>query len=388
MRPRILLVVNVDWYFLSHRLPLARALRDAGCEVVVATGVERGCREAIEREGFRFVPLKLQRHLTAPWRELASAWELIRLYRRERPRLVHHVAIKPVIYGSLAARVTGVPIVINTIPGLGYTFLGVGLRGRVLRRAVSVAYRVALASRRVRVIFQNPDDRDLFVERHLVPAGRAALIRGSGVDVRAFSPSEEPPGDPMVLLAARLLWDKGVGEFVEAARQLRGRGQACRFVLVGVPDEENPKPVPEATLRAWSAEGIVEWWGLRDDMASVVRQASVVALPTYYREGIPKILLEAAASGRPIVTTDVSGCREIVRDGEDGLLVPPRDASALAEAIATLLHDRSLRERMGRRGREIAVSKFSEEAVMAATLSVYRDALGHDWPQGSVAEQS
>jgi glycosyltransferase involved in cell wall biosynthesis len=224
----------------------------------------------------------------------------------------------------------------------------------------------------------------MFVERHLVPAGRAVLIRGSGVDVRAFSPSEEPEGVPVVLLASRLLWDKGVREFVEAARKLRGRGQACRFVLVGVPDKENPEAVPEATLRAWSAEGIVEWWGLRDDMPAVLRQAALVVLPSY-REGIPKILLEAAAGGRPIVTTDVSGCREVVRDGENGLLVPPRDASSLAEAIATLLRDRSLRERMGRRGREIAVSEFSEEVVIAATLSVYRDALGSDWPQGSVA---
>lgn len=384
MNIRVLLVVNVDWYFWSHRLSLARALRDAGCEVVVATGVERGYRQAIEREGFRFVPLALQRRMTAPWWELASAWELVRLYRHERPRVVHHVAIKPVIYGSLAARVAGVPAVINTIPGLGYTFLGTGLRGRMLRFGVSFAYRLALADQRVRVIFQNPDDRKMFVERHLVPAGRAVLIRGSGVDVRAFSPSEEPEGVPVVLLASRLLWDKGVREFVEAARKLRGRGQACRFVLVGVPDKENPEAVPEATLRAWSAEGIVEWWGLRDDMPAVLRQAALVVLPSY-REGIPKILLEAAAGGRPIVTTDVSGCREVVRDGENGLLVPPRDASSLAEAIATLLRDRSLRERMGRRGREIAVSEFSEEVVIAATLSVYRDALGSDWPQGSVA---
>jgi glycosyltransferase involved in cell wall biosynthesis len=382
MSLRVLIVVNAEWYFLSHRLALARALRDHGYEVAVAATVERGRRSAIESEGLRFLPLHLRRRSVNPLREAATLLELVRLYRRERPDLVHHVTIKPVVYGSLAARRTGVPAVVNTIPGLGHTFRAGGVCANGLRWAVSFGYRVALADRRVRVIFQNPDDRDLFVTRRIVTEDRARVIRGSGVDVCGFSPSHEPTGVPVVLLASRLLWDKGVGDFVEAARRLRARGQPSRFVLVGAPDQENRRAVSEATLRDWANEGTVEWWGLRDDMPSVLRAATIVALPTFYREGTPKILLEAAACGRPIVATDVPGCREIVRPGENGLLVPPRDAGALADALAALLADKELRARMGARGREIAVAEFSEDVVISQTLAVYGEVLGARWPEG------
>ncbi len=184
--------------------------------------------------------------------------------------------------------------------------------------AALAAYRVALSGQQTRVIFQNPDDRALFVSRSVVPIDRTVLIRGSGVDVSQFVPSSEQSGLPIVLLASRLLWDKGVGELVEASRRLKKDGIACRVVLVGVPDPGNPKAIPVSLLERWQAEGVVEWWGLRNDMPEVLKAASIVVLPSY-REGIPKILLEAAASGRPIVTTDTPGCREIVRHGENGL---------------------------------------------------------------------
>lgn len=377
---RVLFVVNAEWYFLSHRLALARALQEAGCEVTVAAAEERGQGGAIERAGLRFIRLRLQRRSTNPWRELRLVCDLFRLYRRVRPDVVHHVTVKPILYGSIVARALQVPAVINTVPGLGYLFGQPGRRGALLRRAGLTAYRWALAGRRVRLIVQNPEDLEMFLSHRVAPAERVVLIRGSGVDVKRFAPRPEPDGIPVVLLPSRLLWDKGVGELVEAARRLRAEGVSLRTVLVGVPDPENPRALPRATLEAWHAEGAVEWWGHRDDMPEVLAQASVVVLPSYYREGVPKALLEGAAAGRPLIACDVPGCREIVRPGENGFLVPPRDAPALAEAIRRLVEDAPLRARMGARSREIAESEFSEEIVVVGTLAVYRDLLGDRFP--------
>ena len=377
---RVLFVVNAEWYFLSHRLALARALRDAGFEVTVAAAEERSQGAVIERAGFGFIPLKLRRRSTNLWREAGLVRELARVYRRVRPNVVHHVSIKPVLYGSLVARALRVPAVINAVPGLGYLFVQPGLRGALLRRAGLTAYRLALAGRNVRVIMQNPEDLGMFVDHRVVPAGRAILIRGSGVDVDRFVPQPEPDGVPVVMLPSRLLWDKGVGDLVEAARLLRTAGVACRVVLVGIPDPENPKSIPEANIEAWRSEGIVEWWGHHEDMPDVLAGASIVALPTCYGEGVPKALLEGAASGRPLIATDVPGCREIVRPGENGFLVPPRDAVALAVAIRRLVEDSALRSRLGARSREIAVSEFSEQIVIRETLAVYRELLGNRSP--------
>lgn len=380
IKPRILLVVNAEWYFVSHRMALAKTLQAAGFEVVVAAAVERDMQQAIESQGLRFVPLHLQRRSTSPLRELRSIAELVRLYRAERPLLVHHLTIKPVLYGSLVAKLTHCSRVINTIPGLGYVFMESGWQRRLLRACVSAGYRAALSGSSTRVIFQNPDNRDVFLQHHLVSARQTILIRGSGVDVKRFSPSEAPGGVPVILLASRLLWDKGIGELVEAARFLRKRAMQFRMVLVGVPDQENPSAVPLRVLEDWQSEGIVEWWGLRSDMPNVLRAASIVVLPTY-AEGLPKVLLEASACACPIVATDVPGCREIVRHGENGLLVPARDPVALADALQQLLNDPELRCRMGQRGREMAVSEFSEERVNTQTLAVYRELLSEHWPR-------
>jgi len=384
---RILIVVNVEWYFWSHRLSLAKALKECGFDVIIAAAIERGYQQAIEKEGFRFIPLHLQRRSSNPWHEMASLFELFRLYRTERPDLVHHITIKPVLYGSLAAKAARVPAVINTIPGLGYLFLQTGPWGSILRCCVSAAYRFALSGKHVQVIVQNPDDLRMFVSKKLIPRERINMIRGSGVNIHEFVLSSEPTGPPIVLLASRLLWDKGVGELVEASRRLKQHGVECRVVIVGEPDPENPNSIPVETLKAWHAEGVVEWWGLRNDMPTVLALASIVVLPSY-REGVPKILLEAAAAGRPIITTDAPGCREIVRDGRNGLLVPPRDPVALANAIQTLISNPTLRKEMGVRSREIAVAEFSEERVIRETLDVYRKVLGPKWPESSNIKRS
>jgi len=376
MNARVLMVVNIEWYFRSHRLGLAKALAADGFDVTVAASVERGEAEAIKREGVRFLPLSLRRRSTNPAREVLTIAELVALYRRERPDLVHHVTVKPILYGSVAARLAGAPAQINAIPGLGYLFLGRGLRGRVRRRLAMRAYKWALSGQRSRTIFQNPEDQRLFVAEQVVREDQTVVIRGSGVDVAKFLPRPEPEGLPIVMMASRLLWDKGVGDFVEAVRLLRRDGVPCRAVLVGKPDTENPHALEAEFIGQWEREGAIELWGHQTDMPTVLSQASIVVLPTFYPEGLPKILLEAASSARPIVATDVPGCREVVRHGENGLLVPTHSPAALAGALAELLRDQPRRLAMGAVGRARAEHEFSEEQVIAETLEVYHDLLG------------
>jgi glycosyltransferase involved in cell wall biosynthesis len=371
--PRLLYLVTEDWYFCSHRLPLGIAARERGFDVTVATRVQRHA-ESIRAAGLKLVPLQWSRHGHNPLQELNALREVLHVYRRERPDIVHHVAIKPVLYGSIAARITGTPAVINAIAGLGYLESSNDLRARLLRRVVETGYHLLLDHPNNRLIVQNPDDRSALVERNIIHAARIALIRGSGVDVTRFTPAPEPEGTPLVVLPARLLRDKGVIEFVAAARMLREQGVLARFALVGEPDPKHPAAISRADLERWQADGVVESWGWREDMAEVFQRSHLVCLPSY-REGLPKALLEAAACERAIVTCDVPGCREVVRDGDNGLLVPSRDAASLAAALRRLLQDHALRQRMARRGRERAVEEFSLERVVADTLKVYQECL-------------
>ncbi|HSS63985.1 MAG TPA: glycosyltransferase family 4 protein, partial [Gammaproteobacteria bacterium] len=304
-RPKLLYLVTEDWYFCSHRLPIARAARDAGFEVLVATRVDRHA-DAIRSEGFQLFPLKLRRRGMHPWRELAALIEIVKLYRRVRPEIVHHVAMKPVIYGSIAARFSGVSTVVNALAGLGYVFASSSLRARLLRPFVRLALRGLISGRGRHAVVQNPDDRHL-MQGIGIPERQLSIIRGSGVDVTAFRPGPEPEGKIVVTMVSRMLWDKGVGELVEAARRLECSGKDIRVQLVGPPDHENPAAIPEWTLREWEQEGIVQWLGQRDDIAELWTASHIAVLPSY-REGLPKSLLEAAACGRPMVATDVAGC--------------------------------------------------------------------------------
>ncbi|MDY6943878.1 MAG: glycosyltransferase family 4 protein [Pseudomonadota bacterium] len=373
---RILFVHNDIGYFLSHRLPVAKAAVAAGAEVWLAAPDDAKARSRLEAQGIHFCPWALSRRGMNPLGELAAVAALYRIYRQFKPDLVHHVTIKPVLYGSFAARIAGVGAVVNAVPGLGYVFTtAAGWRGGLLRRAVKTAYRLALSSPRVRVIFQNPDDRDTFVSNDLVDQSRAVLIRGSGVDVATFSYAPEPPEPALIVFASRMLWDKGVGEFVAAAQALRQRGINARFALVGEPDTGNPEAVPRSQLQSWHDSGAIEWWGYRNDMPEVLRESHIVCLPSAYGEGVPKILIEAAARGRAIVTTDSPGCREIVQHEVNGLLVPVRDTPALTEALARLIGDSALRSRMGQAGRRLAESEFAVEKVVAASLDVYAELL-------------
>jgi glycosyltransferase involved in cell wall biosynthesis len=378
-RTRILLVVNSDWFFLSHRLPLAIAARDAGVEVIVVAGDTGKSVEIVDR-GFQFVRLPLSRSSTNPITDARTLFFLIKLYRRLRPDLVHHVTVKPIVYGSIAARFLRDVAVVNAVSGLAYTFSSDRAHARVLRPLVTALYRVALGDDGTRTIFQNPDDRDDLIRLRVVRPEQTVLIRGSGVDCSIFVPTPEPQGTPVVMLPARMLWEKGVREFVEAASLLLTSGCNARFVLVGDSDPANPGSITRAQLESWTRNGLVEWWGHRTDMSKVLNSAHIVVLPAY-REGLPKALLEAAACARPIVTTDVPGCREVVRPGVNGLLVPVREAQALARAIDTLLRSPALREKFGNAGREIVASEFAEEIVVKQTLALYRDLLRNRWPR-------
>ncbi len=371
--PRLLFLISEDWFFCSHRLPLAIAAREAGFHVTVATRVGKDA-ERIRAAGLDLIPLHWSRRSTHPLRELAALREVIAVFRKVRPHIVHQVAIKPVLYGSVAARVTRVPIIINAVAGLGYVFASQDFKARVLRPILRAAFHLLLDRHNARLILQNRDDAEQFTRERIVERSRVTLIRGSGVDPSRFTVVPELEGPPLVVLPARMLRDKGVEEFVQAARALRRDGVQARFALVGSPDPENLACIPETQLTEWQAEGVIEYWGWCNDMIPVFQQAHVVCLPSY-REGLPKALIEAAACGRAIVTTDVPGCREVVTDGDNGLLVSARDADSLARALRRLIEDTALRQAMGRRGRERAEQEFSMTRVIAETFALYRSAM-------------
>ena len=379
-RPKLLFTVGDDEFFCSHRLPVARAARDAGFAVAVACPVASH-GDTIRAEGMRVLPVPMKRGRISPLADFWTLAALWRLYRVERPDIVHLVAMKPVLYGALAARLAGVPAAVCALTGLGYVFSSRDLRARLLRPLLSRGLRRALNGRRSTCLTQNPDDA-AFVAGLGVDPRRIAVIPGSGVDTARFAPSPEPAGPVRATLVSRMLWDKGVGEFVEAARAARARRPELRFTLIGAPDEGNPAAVPLARLEAWHADGVVEWQGRRDDIRAVWRDSHIAVLPSYYAEGLPKALIEAASCARPIVAADVPGSREIAREGESALLVPPRDPAALAASILRLADDPALRARLGAGGRRLVEREFSEERIAAATLALWRRLLESDGVAG------
>lgn len=372
-RTRLLFVVNVDWFFVSHRLPIALEALRQGYEVHVAA-VLTDQREQLQSCGLVVHPLSLRRSSMGPWAELQSFLQIVRLFRSVRPDIVHLVTVKPVVFGGIAARLTRVPAVLAAVSGLGFVFIADGAVARLRRLLVGLLYRLALGQRRLKVVFQNTSDSRTVARIAGLAASQCAIVKGSGVDLHRYRAQALPPGVPVVMMAARLLVDKGVREFVEAASLSHRAGLAARFCLVGDPDPGNPASVAAAELAAWRQQGIVELWGHRTDMAAVLAQAHIVVLPSY-REGLPKVLVEAAACGRAVVTTDVPGCRDAIQDGVTGVLVPARDAHALADAVRALVSDPLRCERMGRAGRLLAEAEFDVDRVVAEHLSLYRELL-------------
>jgi glycosyltransferase involved in cell wall biosynthesis len=373
MTKTILYVDNRTKYVCSHRIPWLQGAKQAGFDVHVTT-LTAGDPSGIRDAGFTYHPISEQGRSNNPIHEAQLIARLYQLYQDLKPDLVHHITLRSILYGGIASSLLRGPKVVNGVTGLGYLFSSRDLQVHLMRKAVLWAVRALTREEHV-FIFQNPDDEQLFQAHNVVRPAASVLIKGSGVNMERFEQKPVPPGTPVVLFPARMLWHKGVQEFVDAARQVKAQGQEARFVMVGSIDADNPAGVPADQLKNWEDEGIIEWWGYQESMPEVFAQANIVCLPSAYREGVPKVLIEAASCGRPIVTTDMPGCREIVRDGENGHLVPPRDANAVAEAITHLLENPQQRLAMGQEGRELVRREFSIEHVVRSTLDVYESVL-------------
>ena len=369
----LLFLVSEDWYFCSHRLALARAAQQAGAKIAVACRV-RDHAAVIEAEGFSLYPLPFDRSRRNVFADLSTLLKIRSLYDRVKPDIVHHVAMKPVLYGSIAAWLAGVPVIVNALGGMGYLFINRSTGVRIVRTMLGLLFRILLNRRNSSLILQNPDDLALFQDRIGIHPDRMTIIRGAGVDTEQFSPCAEPPSPPIIALCvSRMLWDKGIGELVEAAKILKEREAPVRVQLVG-PRDDNPASIPQQTLDAWAKDGIVDVLGPRTDIADLYGKAHIAVLPSY-REGLPKSLLEAAACGLPMVATDVPGCREVCRDGETGLLVPAQSVQPLADALEKLAAAPDLRKTYGKAARAAAESEFSETRIHEQTLAAYRSTM-------------
>jgi glycosyltransferase involved in cell wall biosynthesis len=366
-RPKLLFVVNDAPFFISHRLVLAIAARDAGYEVAVACPAHP-CTDRFAKEGLGYWELPMPRKRGHLGRELAAAWRLFAILRGFRPNLAHLITAKPVIVGGIFCRILGVPV-LAAISGLGHMFIEEDAKTRAVRRIILWGYRLALKRRRALVIFQNPHNREIF-ERAGIVGQRAVTIRGSGADLTQFDPSPSGNDVPVVALPARMLWTKGVGEFVEAAKILLMAGVRARFILAGDTDAGNPASIDVAQLRLWNETGAVEWIGYRADIATFLRESDIVVLPSYL-EGLPKTIVDAAAAGRATVTTDVPGCRDAIVDQETGLLARVRDSDDLAAKIALLLGDPARCRAMGRAARAFAEREFAIERIVEQHLDCY-----------------
>lgn len=367
---KLFLVVNVDWFFLSHRLPIALEAKKRGCDVTIFS-INTGRKEEIESYGFRFIALPTSRSGTNVWDEMKVVWMLYQYYKKERPDIVHHVAVKPVTYGSLAAKWAKVPKVVNALSGLGFLFINAD-QNTVIHKFLNLLFRYSFKNPNITFILQNQDDLKLIQDLNILDQDQIKLIKGSGVDLNLFSYTEETNKEKIsVVLPARMLWDKGVGEFLKAARKLNPLYRdTVAFILAGDSDMENKSGISSSILEKWSKEGNVVWIGYQKDMITFLSNSHIVVLPSY-REGLPKSLIEACAIGRPIVTTDVPGCREVVEDGVNGFLVPLKDSKSLSEAIEKLILDKELRIKMGNAGRRLAEREFSLESVIQKTFEIY-----------------
>ena len=366
----IFFVVNEAWFFLSHRLPLALEAQKRGYLVKVICRANSG-EERLAEYNIEYKLVDIERGSAGLFSEIRLLRQLLKIYRADKPDLVHHITSKPVICGTIAARFASVHGVVNAIPGRGFVANRRGFVARVRKFLVDRVYQLALAHKNMAVVFQNRDDADEFLAGGLVRSSESHLIRGAGVDLLEYPCLPEASGPITFSLISRMLKDKGVREFVQAAGTVREEHPEWVFQLVGGVDKGNPSSLDEETLRGWDESGVIRWLGHSDKIASVLQKSHVVCLPSYGGEGIPKVLLEASASGRVIITTDISGCRELVRDGVNGLLIEPRNSDALVSAMLKLGADAPLRQKLSVAARVKTEALFSVEDVVADTFLVY-----------------
>jgi len=401
---KVLFFIGVDWFFYSHFLDRAIAAKEAGYDVVVLTGLTRE-DDPLTKYGIKLIGIPFERRSMNPLGLIRNLVDVIRVLKQEKPDIVHQIALKPILIGSIACKLLGIKRVISAVVGLGFAFSSDKRSARIIRRVLSALFRVVLDKHYSQTVFENTDDLHYFVDQGWVKKENAILIRGAGVDIDRFTPvveavnlndlSNEPASNPIstltqrdtntvasnisyprkppvVMLLSRMLWDKGIGEFVQAARQLRQKfgDRYARFVLVGDPDDDNRGAISREQLTSWQEEGVIEWWGYQTDVQNTLAQATISCLPSY-REGLPKSLLESLAMGLPCVATDVPGCREAVIDGVNGFLVRAKDSDSLARALDRLLRDAVLLIHFGQVSRRMAVEEFSCELVNQQTLELY-----------------
>jgi glycosyltransferase involved in cell wall biosynthesis len=371
---RILFFANTDWYLFNFRSALAIAARQAGHEVLLVSPPGPYVRN-LQNLGFRWIAAPMRRRSLNPLREIALIAWLRSFIIREQVDLVHGFTIKCAVYGALAARFAGERPRVSAIAGLGFVFTSDSGMARLLLPLVRASMRLAFGGELSILILQNSEDVEQLVLSRIARREQTRLVRGSGVDSSKFCPTRgrDSTAPLMVLLAARLLWDKGISEYVQAARALRASGRKISFLLAGTPDPGNPNSVDQADVQRWEEEGVIQWLGHVHDMPSLLSKVDVMALPTSYGEGVPRSLIEAAASGLALVASDTPGCREIVVHETTGLLTPVRDAESLAQAIARLADDSDLRSRLGSAARTLAVQEFDESIVISQTLSIYQE---------------
>jgi len=380
MPQKLLFVTANDQYFCSHRLSLAIAAQKAGFIVAVATQINHH-KNLIEAYGIKIFNLRfLHRSSMQPLKEIAALYELFTIYRDFKPNIVHHVAMKPVMYGALMAKCCRVPKTINALTGLGYLFTSANntkqsfmqnYKRKIIRYIVCKLFAYLLNDKNSKTIFQNPDDIQTLLHHGCINVKQAVLIRGSGVDPTIFRPVAFKTTFPVhCIFAARMLWDKGVGELIEAIRIIKQHNKDAQFYFYGTPDLANPASIPESSLIAWQKQGLIVWQGYQADMINAYKDAHIAILPSY-REGLPKFLLEAASCGLPLIATDVAGCREIVHDGKNGFLVPLQDVNTLAEKILILINNEALRISMGQHSRWLVETQFADTIIHKTILELY-----------------
>lgn len=372
---KLLICVNVDWFFLSHRLAIAQKASCNGFEVHVATCITSR-KEELESYGFIVHNIPVVRGKSSLLLEIKSFISFVRLFSRIKPDLVHLITIKPVLYGGIAARLTSVKNVVVAISGLGHVFISSGFLAKFRVFFIGLIYRYALNHINLAVIFQNKDDQVLIAKLAHLRDESIYLIPGSGIDLESYKYTAENTAQTIVIMVSRLLTEKGVVEYVEAASSLKRIYPNVKFQLVGSVDEGNPASIPDDLINKWAQQGYVEILGHSDDVALLLSRAHIVVLPSY-REGFPKVLIEAAACGKPIITTDVPGCRDAIIPDVTGVLVPVRNVKDLIIQIERFILDKKLRIQMGKEGRLLAEKKYSIEQVVDTHLIIYRKVLGY-----------
>lgn len=369
---KLICFANTDWYLYNYRMPIDLILRDKGYETVMVSPPGDYVKEIL-KAGFHWIPIKMSRSGMNILNESNTIRQLIDIYKAQKPDIVHHFTIKCNLYGALAARLNHIPIIIDSIAGLGYVFASSSLKARILRPFGYWGYKYSLSNSKV--IFQNSVDQTRFVMNKYVKEKDAFLIRSSGVDLDKFQPHPLPENQINILLGSRMLWTKGVGEYVNAARIVKHQYPHVNFLLAGDVDKGNPASIPLRKLRSWEKEGCVKWLGFQENMCELLKNCHFVCFPSKHTEGTPKFLIEAAATARPIITTYNRGCTEVVEDNVNGFLVPKGDYFSLADAISKLLRDKSLIEKMGVMGRRKVEKEFSLNRVAEETHFVYQSAL-------------